>query len=56
LKKGHISEMKALTSPSASIALTSNIVLTMLGEKMSFDESKKETMWKKATNSMANPD
>lgn len=48
--------MKALTSPSVAIALTSNIVLTMLGEKMSFDESKKEAMWKKSTNAMANPD
>lgn len=33
-----------------------NIVLTLFGERMSFDESKKDQMWKKSVQAMQNPD
>lgn len=48
--------MKALANPSGGIVLTGNVVLSLFGERMSFDEAKKDGMWKKCTNFMGNPD
>lgn len=48
LNKGSITEMKALGSPPALVILTSLVIMTLLGEKVSASEGN-DKIWKKAT-------
>jgi len=47
MNKGHITEMKSLGSPPVLVILTSKVIMTLLGEKIS-DSDPDEKIWKKA--------
>jgi len=47
LAKPHITEMKSLGSPPAGVLLTAQIVMILLGEKVSLNDAP-DKLWKKA--------
>jgi hypothetical protein len=54
LKKPHITEMKSLGSPPPGVLLTAQVVMILLGEKVSLNDPS-DKVWKKAQGVMNNP-
>lgn len=54
LKKPHITEMKSLGSPPGGVLLTAQVVMILLGEKVSLNDAP-DKIWKKAQGVMNNP-
>ncbi len=47
IKKGHITEMKSMTSPPPMVIVTAKVIMILLGEKVSHNDAE-EKLWKKA--------
>lgn len=55
LKKNHIGEMKAFTTPPAGVVVTSRVVLALLKEKIGNNDPD-DKVWKKAQGLMNQPE
>jgi hypothetical protein len=55
LKKNHIGEMKAFTSPPPGVVVTCRVVLALLKEKLS-EKDPDDKVWKKAQGLMNQPE
>jgi hypothetical protein len=55
LKKNHIGEMKAFTTPPAGVVVTCRVVLALLKEKISASDAD-DKVWKKAQGLMNQPE